>query len=96
MSLIAPAGFNRPRLKGPEPFHVSKPGPGIPVKEPLKSISMEETLQFCKAVRTEERRGMCAQDGAATGEPGLVTAFVTAEALEAQQARSCWARRTTR
>ncbi|RKG82457.1 VWD domain-containing protein [Corallococcus terminator] len=61
---------------------VNKQPPGIPVKEPLKPIALEEAEQICKAVTTDERRRDCAQDVAATGEPGFVKVYETALKVE--------------
>lgn len=66
----------------PAACKVDKAPPGIPIKEPLKAISLEEAQQYCKSVATDARRRECAQDVAATGEPGFVTGFVTAEKIE--------------
>ncbi|RYZ42931.1 MAG: hypothetical protein EOO71_05850 [Myxococcaceae bacterium] len=61
---------------------VTKQLPGIPIKEPLKPISLEEAEQICKAVTTDERRRDCAQDVSATGEPGFVKVYETALKVE--------------
>ncbi|NOK15886.1 VWD domain-containing protein [Corallococcus carmarthensis] len=59
---------------------ITKAPPGIPVVEPLKAIPLEEAEVLCKGVSKERLRD-CAQDVAATGEPGFAKTFITTEKL---------------
>jgi hypothetical protein len=58
---------------------------GIPVVEAPKSIPLERAEELCKGV-PEDRRKDCAQDVAATGEPGFATAFEAAAKVDANLA----------
>jgi hypothetical protein len=57
--------------------------PGIPVKEALPSLPLEQAFEICHAVQNDDRRMQCAQDVAGTGDPIFANTFVESEKIEA-------------
>jgi hypothetical protein len=65
---------------------VNKAPIGVPVKDALPSIPMEQAFELCHAVVNADRRLQCAQDVAGTGDPIFAHTFVESETIEANNA----------
>jgi hypothetical protein len=62
---------------------VDKAPAGIPIREALPPIPMDQAFELCRAVQNEERRMQCAQDVAGTGDPIFAHTFAESERVQA-------------
>lgn len=55
---------------------------GVPVKPPVKALSLEVAQQHCKAIVADDARANCIADVRVTGEPGFAKTYLLGERIE--------------